>query len=120
MGLHSHLFAAFRNSPVAVAVTRERRFVDVNEAFTRLLGWTPHDVIGRTTQEAGLLTSEVADGLSGDLSRDGAVKDRAITVRTRDGGTRDVLLGASRVEIDGQPHTISTFVDVTGQRQVER
>ena len=120
MGLHSHLFAAFRNSPVAVAVTRDRRFVDVNEAFTRLLGWSPHDVIGKTTQEAGLLTSEAADGLSADLSRDGAVKDRAVTVRTRDGGTRDVLLGASRVEIDGQPHSISTFVDVTAQREVER
>jgi PAS domain S-box-containing protein len=120
MRRHSHLFAAFRNSPIAVAVTRDRRFVDVNEAFTRLLGWTAGDVIGRTTQEAGLLTPEVADELSGDLGRDGAVKDRTVTVTTRDGSTRDVLLGASRVEIDGQPHTISTFVDVTAQREVER
>src|SRR5699024_4559345 len=72
------------------------------------------------TQEAGVLPAEIADELSADLSRDGAVKDRAVTVITRDGATRDVLLGASRVQIDGKPHTISTFVDVTAQREVER
>lgn len=120
MRSHSHLFAAFRNSPIAVAVTRDRRFVDVNDAFTRLLGWTPGEVIGRTTQEAGLLTEDVAEGLSADLRSAGEVKDRAVTVTTRDGSTRDVLLGASRVDIDGQAHTISTFVDVTAQREGER
>jgi PAS domain S-box-containing protein len=36
----TYLLAAFQNSPVAVAVTRDGTFIDVNEAFTRLTGWT--------------------------------------------------------------------------------
>lgn len=111
---------AFQNSPVAVAVTREGTFIDVNEAFTQLTGWMRDEVVGVAAREIGLVSPDDAVALRAGLDRGERLRDRAITLLTRDRTARDVLLGASRVQIDGAFHVIATFVDLTEQRRVER
>jgi PAS domain S-box-containing protein len=115
---HSYLFAAFQNSPVAVAVTRDGIIIDVNDAFTRLTGWSREELAGRVAR--GMLSAADALALREDLERGGQVRDRAVTLFTKDARARDILLGVSTVDLDGAAHTISTFVDLTEQRRVER
>ena len=117
---HPYLFAAFQDSPVALAVTRDGVFIDVNEAFTRLTGWLRDDVVGRVAREFGLVSPDDAITLRADLDRDNQVRDRAVTLFARDRSPRDVLLGVSVVLLDGRRYVISTLVDLTHQRRVER
>src|SRR5262245_34386457 len=118
--LQTYLLAAFQNSPVAVAVTRDGTFIDVNEAFTRLTGWMRDEVVGKAAREFGLVSPDDAIALRAGLDRGDRVRDRAITLFTRDRSVRDVLLGASAVWLDGARHVIATFVDLTEQRRVEQ
>src|SRR5262245_30600997 len=117
---HAYLLAAFQNSPVAVAVTRDGTFIDVNEAFTRLTGWLRDEVVGVAAREFGLVSADDAIALRAGLGRGDRVRDRAVTLFTRDRSIRDVLLGASAVWLDGARHVIATFVDLTEQRRVEQ
>jgi PAS domain S-box-containing protein len=116
----TYLLAAFQNSPVAVAVTRDGTFIDVNEAFTRLTGWTRDEVVGMVGREFGLVSPDDAIALRAGLYRGDRVRDHEVRLFTRDGAVREVLLGASMVCLDGAPHVIATFVDVTEQRKVEQ
>ena len=118
--LHTYLLAAFQNGPVAVSVTRDGIFIDVNEAFTRLTGWTRDEVVGKVGREFGLVSPDDAIVLRAGLDRGERLRDRPVTLFTRDRSVRDVLLGASAVWLDGARHVIATFVDVTEQRRVER
>ena len=50
------LAAVFRVAPVALAVLRwsDHRYVDINEAFTDLFGWTRDEVLGKTPGELNI------------------------------------------------------------------
>lgn len=117
---HSYLLAVFQNSPVAVAVIRDGAVIDINEAFTRLTGWSREELTGRATRDIGLISPVDADALREDLERGEQVRDRAVTLFTRDRRARDVQLGVSKVDLDGIALVIATFVDLTEQRRVER
>jgi PAS domain-containing protein len=45
---------AARSLPCAISTLGDGRFLDVNEAFLRLLGCTRADVVGRTALDVGL------------------------------------------------------------------
>ena len=117
---YGYLFAIFQNSPVAIAVVREGAVIDVNDAFTHLTGWTREEVAGRAAREIGLVSPADAESLRADVSRGARIRDRAVTLFTRDRQVRDVQLGVSLIELDGITHVIATFVDFTEQRRTER
>ena len=114
------LFKVFSSSPVAVAINRlhERTFVDVNSQFTTLTGWTREDAIGRTNTDLAL----VEEGTAGAI-RDGlgsrTLDERELIVTTRTGARIHVLTGTVVVEFRGEPHAISTFVDITHRKEAE-
>jgi PAS domain S-box-containing protein len=118
--VHGYLFAAFQNSPIAVAVIRTGTVIDVNDAFTSLTGWPRAEVAGRLARDTGLLSATDASAIGAELQRGTPVRDRAVTLFTRDGRTRDVQLGASSVTLGGVTHVIATFVDLTEHRRVEQ
>jgi PAS domain S-box-containing protein len=47
---------AFRESPMALMVTRvkDHRYIDVNETFERITGFSRNEVIGRTPFDIGI------------------------------------------------------------------
>lgn len=47
---------AFRTSPDAVSITRlsDGRYLDVNDGFTRLFGWTREEVVGHTSSDLAI------------------------------------------------------------------
>jgi len=117
---HSDSFAVAQNTSVAVAVIRDGAVIDTNDAFRQLTGWSREELAGRATSDIGLISPIDADALRDDLERGEQVRDRVVTLFTRDRRARDVQLGMSKVELDGIVHVIATFVDLTEPRRVER
>ena len=113
------LFYALRSCPVALAINRmsDGRFVDVNSVFSLLVGWTREDVAGRTAAELHLVEEETIAHLRSRLETDGALYDTETVVRTRAGEIRQVLLSTALVDLHGEPHAITTFVDITEERR---
>jgi two-component system, cell cycle sensor histidine kinase and response regulator CckA len=117
----ARLFDVFRSAPIAMAIHRwsDGKFVDVNAAFTTLLGWTRDEVIGSTSAQMNIVDEATSTQLRSRLAGARFLRDTELTIKTRRGGIRDVVLSAELVELRGEQHAISTFVDITGRKQVE-
>jgi PAS domain S-box-containing protein len=117
----ARLLRVFLNCPVAMAIYRwsDRIFVDLNTAFTTLFGWTRDDALGLTMLDLNILGADALAPLRAALDRLGTLRDEEITVRTRAGDLRQVLLGAQLLDLRQEPHIVTTFVDITARKQEE-
>ena len=111
---------AFRNNPIAQAIQtlKAQRFVDVNEAFLQMTGFTRGEIVGRTPIELRLCLDYESRFLQ--FVRDGkAVHNAEAQVSTRGGELRSVLLSLEPLTLSGEPHVLLMAQDITDQRQLE-
>lgn len=105
------LYKMFRSCPVAVALKswRDEVFIHVNQAFTNLVGWSREEIMGRTISDLGLL----------EAGAPGKTPENVVSVRTRSGEMRRVLMDSTVILDAREPQVISTFVDVTELEKAE-
>ncbi|MCG8507821.1 MAG: PAS domain S-box protein [Rhodospirillales bacterium] len=114
--------AAFRTSPDAVNINRvsDGIYVDINEGFTRLTGFEPVDVIGRTSEEIGIWADyEDRNTLVGLLRSHGIVENMEAQFRLKDGGITTALMSARIIDVKGEPHILSVTRDISELREAE-
>jgi two-component system, cell cycle sensor histidine kinase and response regulator CckA len=113
---------AFRASPAAISISRlaDGRYLDVNDAFVRLLGYDRDDVLRCTSLELGLW-ADPADRprLAVNLERDGSIREFATRFKTKNGEIRDVVIAAERIEVDHEPCILALSSDVTEPKRLE-
>jgi PAS domain S-box-containing protein len=88
-------------------------FVDVNVAFTEVLGYWRSDVVGRTAESIGLWADPaLLAGILAEL-REGTevVRTRArLVTKSRD--QREFSVAVRRAEIFGEPHAVAVYTDL--------
>jgi PAS domain S-box-containing protein len=114
--------SAFRSSPVAIAITTliEGQYLDVNEAFCRIVGYSREEVIGRTSTELGIFKNPTQrTSLIGMLQETGSIRNLEKEVYTRSGEVATVLCSAEVIGLDGQACVLWVKEDITQRKQVE-
>ncbi|MBT9597234.1 MAG: transporter substrate-binding domain-containing protein [Vitreoscilla sp.] len=109
-----------QNSPIGIALARvsDQRYVDVNEAWTRLLGHRREEVVGHTSTELGLwLDPDARAEVWRHLNAGQPVRQREVTWRTRDGAEVDLMVSIDLIELGGQAHVLSSLSDISVQKQ---
>lgn len=111
---------AFHSAPVLMAISTvaDGRYIDVNSAFLRALGFARHEVVGRTSDELEVFVnpSERVSTLSM-LREKGIVRDLEIKFRCKDGRVRDGLFYADPIVVDGTLCWLTTVLDITARKQ---
>jgi two-component system cell cycle sensor histidine kinase/response regulator CckA len=122
VGSERRLVEVFRSCPVPFVIHREsdRTIVDANTAFADLFGWTREEICGRTSRELGLLDEEMARRLRTRLREDGGVRGLEIEARARDGSPKSVLMSTEIADLRGEPHALTTLLDITARKQAAR
>uniref|UniRef100_Q01WP9 histidine kinase n=1 Tax=Solibacter usitatus (strain Ellin6076) TaxID=234267 RepID=Q01WP9_SOLUE len=117
----AQLFRVLRGCPIALTVHRmsDGAFVDANDIFTSLTGWSCKEVIGHKAPELQLVDGATAARLRSQLEACGELHNAETTVRTRSGELRKVLLSTALVELRSGLHAITTFVDITERKRAE-
>jgi len=119
----SELFqTAFRASPDAVNINRleDGMFVDANDGFTALTGYTRDDITGRTSLEIELWAHpEDRARLVDALARTGGVQNMEARFRRKDGSVGWGLMSARVLPIEGVPHILSITRDITDRKEAE-
>lgn len=114
---------AFHANPSALAIAtfHQLRYIDVNEAFCRLLGYAREEVIGRTALEIGTVTESVDDRrrMTHVLREKGTLGYFETHLRAKSGELRQVLASMEVIELDGEPHLLAMAQDVTELRRAE-
>ena len=114
---------AFRSAPVAMTISTfsENRYLDVNESYCALTGYSRDELLGRTATELGIMPEAAPDipGFS-ELSAGGRAREVEFPIRTKSGETRDILLSAELIEISGLTCVLGIGFDVTDRKRLER
>ncbi len=112
----------FRSNPNLMALSEfpVRRFVDVNDAFLKALGFSAQEVLGRTAAELKLFPdAEQKDALSAQLQAAGRFADLELQVRRKDGTLLTGLFSGELIQSQGKQHFLTAMVDITERKRVE-
>jgi len=113
---------AFRSSPfpITIATLAEGRFLEVNEAFLRDVGFKRDEVLGRTAADLGLWRDpEARAELVRRLERDGMVREYEFVARTQHRDRQINHIWAERITLKGQDCLLDIVWDVTEWRANE-
>jgi len=117
-----HFSTVFRLSPDAISVIRmsDEVFVDINEGFTNITGFTREDMIGRTSRTAGIWIDEATrETFLRDLGDREHLDKQEVKFLKKDGSVFISSISARKVEIGGESHRISVIRDVTNLREAQ-
>ncbi len=112
----------FRNNPALMALSEGigKRFIDVNDTFLQVLGYTREEVIGRTSRELNLFPMhEMHQGAAGALERGGRITDVELQVRCRDGTLLDGLFSGELIESGGEQFHLTVMINITELKHAE-
>ncbi len=113
---------AFRQSPIILTLTslKDHRYIDVNETFERVTGWSRDEIIGRTPFDIGLWTrpSERVE-LTNQLLFEGRLRDVETSFRMKDGSVRIGSGTGELIELNGEPCMLGAATDITERKQAE-
>jgi PAS domain S-box-containing protein len=114
---------AFRESPMALTLTRakDHRYIDVNETFERLTGYSREEALGRTPFDLKIWVdpSQRLEFVRR-LQAEGSIRDLEVVFRRKEGSIGVGLGSAELIEIDGDQFILSAIADITERKQAER
>jgi PAS domain S-box-containing protein len=113
----------YETSPDAINLSRltDGMYISVNEGFTKILGYTAEEVIGKTSIELNIwVDPENRKNLVNEIEVKGRVENFEAIFRKKDGSIINGLLSASLIDLDGIPHLLNIVRDVTFIKRVEK
>jgi diguanylate cyclase (GGDEF)-like protein/PAS domain S-box-containing protein len=113
---------AFHYTPSLMAITTidEGRILEVNESFTRVLGYRHDELIGYTTLELNLwVNPEKVQRFINRLNQDKEVRNIEVEVRKKSGDICFVLFSATLITLHGEPYILSIAIDITDRKKLE-
>jgi PAS domain S-box-containing protein len=113
---------AFQSSPdiISIASLKDGKYIEVNDSFTRISGYSREEVIGKTTTELNTWASpEERDRMLRRLLEKGHIRNEEYIVRSKSGKLQNVLISAEVIEVGGEPCIISVVTDITERREAE-
>jgi PAS domain S-box-containing protein len=106
--------------PTTISTADDHRLIEVNEAFSRVLGYRAQDVVGYPADDIGLW---VDDGerrrFEAELARTGSVRDFEAYLRMKGGGEIDCLVSAETITLSDRKCILCSFQDITARRRSE-
>jgi PAS domain S-box-containing protein len=111
---------AFHSSPIAVCISRleDGLFIEANERFLALMGYTREELFGRTEVDLSFWHDlDERQKFVETLIRGGRVQDVERKFRARQGRRRDALLCAEVIGLDGCACLLVMIRDVTETRK---
>ena len=113
---------AFRASPAALSITRltDGCFVDVNESFQHIFGYSREELIGHRSTELNMFTNpdERAE-LIRMLREQGSVRNYEMSMRAKSGELHSVLFSTEMIELDGEAHALAILFEITERKRAE-
>ena len=112
---------AFHSNPCAMTVTRlsDGRFLDVNDSFERMTGFTRGEVIGCTVQEFGLWVDPDDLAPIRLALREGMFGSREIRFRNKSGALVTAVCSVDIITFGGERCVLGVGLDVTERRTAE-
>ncbi|HET9905146.1 MAG TPA: PAS domain S-box protein [Anaerolineales bacterium] len=113
---------SFQSSPDAVTISfvDTGKFIEVNEGFCRMSGYTREEALGRSAEELNIWEDvQQRNEMVAILQTNGRVRDFETSLRRKNGEALNCLLTVESVEISGQNCMVVITRDVTERKRME-
>ncbi|NEP11948.1 MAG: PAS domain S-box protein [Symploca sp. SIO2C1] len=113
---------AFRASPnpIAITILADGRYIEVNDTFLEVTGYTKEEVIDHTSQELNIWVSpEDRSRMTQLLTENGEVHNQEFNFRLKSGEIRTGLLSAEIINLGGKQCLLSITNDITERKGVQ-
>lgn len=107
--------AAFKTSPDSVNINRlhDGLYIEINDGFTWLTGYTEEDVKGKTSMEINIwVNADDRNNLVNELKQKGYCTNLEAEFRMKSGEIVTALMSARIIELDGEKYIISMTRDI--------
>jgi len=112
--------AFLKNSvPAAITTVKEGKYIEVSEAFLKLMGMERNEIIGNTSTGIGFITPEQRQIVLNEFSQNGFVENLELQIRTKGGGRRYGLFNSVMISIAGENHLLTLVTDITEFKRAE-
>jgi PAS domain S-box-containing protein len=111
----------FHTSPDAVNINQlNGEFVEINEGFTTLTGYSRSDVLGRSSSEIQIWAiSEDRKRIVSELNKYGYADNIESKFRCKNGDIKPGLISARIIDLNGDNHILTITRDISRWKQVE-
>ena len=113
---------AFRTSPDSINLNRlsDGMYIDINEGFTKLSGYTRDDVLGKTSIELDIWPDPKDRArLRADIESNGFVDNLEAEFHAKDGRILTGLMSARLLRINQEDMVLSITRDITARKKTE-
>ena len=113
---------AFHGMPImmTLATIEEGRFIDANEAVYTEIGYTPEELIGRTSIELNLFPHHVRADFKDRLLKEGRLENYEVDLRNKAGELRTCLCWSQLIQVQKQSCNMTATIDITDQRRAQK
>jgi PAS domain S-box-containing protein len=113
---------AFHSSPLMMAIAQldDGAYVEVNEKFVALTGYSRTELIGPRGQSVPLIANDEDRGLiRSKLMRGQAINEMEVVFRRKSGELFEVLISGDLIEVAGEQRILLIGMDFSGHKRLE-
>jgi PAS domain S-box-containing protein len=113
---------AFRSSPGILSISKiaDGTFLEINDSFTRILGFTREETIGHSSLELKIWVNPAdREKMISELSKLGRVSNEEYHHRTKSGEIRTFLFSAEYIPFSNEPCVLTFASDITDYKRME-
>ncbi len=117
-----HFWKIFSLNSAGIAINSvedNQKFIDVNDSFTKLLGYKRVEVIGKTGTDIKMITEGERTRIVDRLKKQNFLRNEETTFLAKNGQEVSVLFSIEFFETDQKKYYLSTFIDITERKKTE-
>ena len=106
-------FKVFHSNPGAMTLSDKDEFIDVNESYSKLTGYSKTELIGHSSTELNIISKEQRRYFLNESYEKGSIQGMEFDLQTKSGEKRIIVSDAESIELDGEIRIIAFNYDIT-------
>lgn len=113
---------AFQKNPLLMSISdiETGEYIDVNDKFTQVVGYSRDEVIGKRSTDLGILSMESRSFLKSNSRMKRSVSNHEVIIRNKNGENLQCLYFSEIIKVHGRAKLLSIVQDVTEQKKDEQ